>query len=176
MADYYTYAVVHQIIPERMMSPLERLLLTAVFDFDLGDKGVYFYADNGPHSYVTLRRRDVGEALAATRVRSRLRPFIADRLGKANPERDFFDTDLSAFPGGDMPVVILQDIVRRSKGELPYVSIAYAYTCCKMRADGFGGMGVIITPSRVLYQSTYDFFQNFERRRLRQARAEAAPP
>jgi hypothetical protein len=176
MADYYTHAVVHQVIPERLMSPLERLLLTAVFDFDTVDDGLYFYAENSPHCDITLSRRNVEEALAATRVRSRLRLFIASCLGKANSEHDAFDVDLSAFQTGDVPVVALQDIVRRAKGELPYVSIAYAYTCNKMRPDGFGGMGVIITPARVLYQSTYDFFENFERRRLRRAQAEAALP
>ena len=177
MADYYTHAVVHQIIPERLMSPLERLLLTAVFGFDnVDEEGLYFYAENGPHCGIMLSRRDVEDSLASTRVRSRLRPFIADCLGSANPEHDYVDVDLSAYPTGDVPIVVLQDIVRRSKGELPYVSIAYAYTCSKMRPDGFGGMGVIITPARVLYRSIYDFFENFERRRLRRARAETAPP
>jgi hypothetical protein len=175
MADYYTHAVVHQIIPERLISPLERLLLTAIFDFDIIDEGLYFHAENGPHCDITVSRRSIEEALAATRVRSRLRPFMADRLARANPGHDAFDVDLSAFPAGDVPVVILQDIVRRSNGELPYASIAYAYTCNKMRRDGFGGLGVIITPARILYQSTYQFFEAFEARRVRRATRPSAP-
>jgi hypothetical protein len=50
---------------------------------------------------------------------------------------------------------IFQDIVRRS-ARLRYVTAISAFTCSKMRPDGFGGMAVLITPSAVVGKSTSD--------------------
>jgi len=46
MADYHTPTVVQQTIPNDDMTPLERLLLTNIFDADDIDGEHYFYAKN----------------------------------------------------------------------------------------------------------------------------------
>ena len=55
--------------------------------------------------------------------------------------------------------VILQDIVRRSS-TLRYVTVVTAFTCTKMRPDGFGGMAVVITADAIKGKSTNDFIED----------------
>ena len=55
---------------------------------------------------------------------------------------------------------IFQDIVRRS-ATLRYVTAVSAFTCSRMRPDGFGGMAVLITPSAVIGKSTNDVIEDF---------------
>lgn len=176
MADYYTHTVVQQTIPERLISPLERLLLANIFTREAYDDGVYYFADTDPNIFIVLDRPELRRALDETRVRSRIRSFVERCLAASGNENSNIDLDLSAVDGGNAHIVILQDIVRRSKGEIPYLTLASAFTCSKMRPDGFGGMGIIITAKRVLYQSTYEFFESFERRHLRRQQAAAQTP
>ena len=49
----------------------------------------------------------------------------------------------------------LQDIVKRST-TLNYVTVVSAFTCSKMRPDGFGGMAVVITADSIKGKSTDD--------------------
>lgn len=44
-----------------------------------------------------------------------------------------------------------QEIIRRSNGELPWISKESAYTCSRMRPDGFGGGAVFITADDIQY-------------------------
>lgn len=44
-----------------------------------------------------------------------------------------------------------QEIIRRSNGELPWISKESAYTCSRMRPDGFGGGAVFITVDDIQY-------------------------
>ncbi len=173
MADYYTQTVIHQEIPERLIAPFERLLLAEVFENENHDAAIYYYASESPNDFVTLDRRAVESALSTCRVRSRVRSALVEALLKSDPEHEYFDFDLTA--ACDY-TTILQDIVRRSKGDLPYLTIAGAYTCSKMRPDGFGGMAIIITPSRILYHSTNSVLEAFEARRARKAARQSAPP
>jgi hypothetical protein len=55
---------------------------------------------------------------------------------------------------------IFQDIVRRS-ASLRYVTAVSAFTCSRMRPDGFGGMAVLITATAVLGKSTSDIIEDF---------------
>jgi len=55
--------------------------------------------------------------------------------------------------------LILQDIVRRSP-TLDHVTIVSAFTCTKMRPDGFGGMAVLITADTIRGKSTNDFLED----------------
>ncbi|MDD4616726.1 MAG: hypothetical protein PHW76_06405 [Alphaproteobacteria bacterium] len=164
MADYYTQIVVQQTIPEKLISPFERLLLGKIFETESCEDGIYYFASNGASCDITLNRMELKQTLERPGERSRLRPFIAARLKDTAPDNEFVDLDLSTAPSGEAHIILLQDIVRRAKGDLPYLTIACAFTCNKMRPDGFGGMGIIITPARVLYRSTFDFFESFERR------------
>lgn len=175
MADYFTQTVLRQTIPASLISPLERLLLGQIFESEDHDGNIYYYASEAPAGCITLDRADLQDAFKHTRVRSRMSPFLTARLAETKPDCDGLDIDLTAIPQRDPAhIVILQDIVRRSKGELPSVSIAQAYTCGKMRPDGFGGAGIIITPRRVLYQCTYGFFNRYDL--LHPAKPAPSPP
>ena len=44
-----------------------------------------------------------------------------------------------------------QEIIRRSNGELPWISKESAYTCSKMRPDGYGGGAIFITADDIQY-------------------------
>ena len=54
---------------------------------------------------------------------------------------------------------ILQDIVRRSS-TLSYVTVTTAFTCSKMRPDGFGGMALFITAAAIKGCSTSEFLSD----------------
>ncbi len=177
MADYYTQTVIHQHIPERLMAPFERLLLAEIFESDRHDDSFYYYASERPNDFITIDPRLLCATLAISPEKSRLRSWLKRQLAGCPAELPHLDIDLTATPHRDSAyLVILQDIVRRSQGELPYLTIAAAYTSNKMRADAFGGMGIIITPRGILYQSTYDFFQRFEARRAGKYACQSAPP
>ena len=47
-----------------------------------------------------------------------------------------------------------QEIIRRADGELTWISKESAYTCSRMRPDGFGGGAVFITADDIQYCST----------------------
>ena len=161
MADYYTQTVIHQEIPERLIAPFERLLLAEIFENENRSDAIYYYASERPSDFITLDRRAVENALSTCRVRSRIRSALVETLLKSDPDQDYFDFDLTA--ACDY-TVILQDIVRRSKGALPYLTIAAAYTCSKMRPDAFGGMCIMIAPRAIRYWSTYDVLERFTAR------------
>ncbi len=177
MADYYTQTVIHQHIPERLIAPFELLLLAEIFESDRHDDSFYYYASERPNDFISIDPRVLSVTLAISPEKSRLRSWLKRQLAGCPASLPHLDIDLTATPHRDSAhLVILQDIVRRSQNELPYLTIAAAYTCSKMRADAFGGVGIIITPRGVLYQSTYDFFQRFEARRAGKSARQSAPP
>ena len=53
---------------------------------------------------------------------------------------------------------ILQAIVKRSTG-LDEIVVTAAFTCSKMRSDGFGGSVMRITADRIQYASTVDMLE-----------------
>ena len=52
-----------------------------------------------------------------------------------------------------------QDIVRRS-AKLRYITVTTAFTCSKMRDDGFGGMALFITADAIKACSTTEFLSD----------------
>ncbi|WP_020088093.1 hypothetical protein [Hyphomicrobium zavarzinii] len=54
---------------------------------------------------------------------------------------------------------ILQDIVRRSP-TLDYISVVSAFTCSRMRPDGFGGGVVLVTADAISSRSTLDILDD----------------
>ncbi len=102
MADYYTQIVVQQTIPERLVSPFERLLLAEIFEHESSEEGIYYFASNGASCDITLDRMKLEQVLEQTTERSRLRSFITDRLKKSASDHDYIDFDLSAVPSGDV--------------------------------------------------------------------------
>jgi hypothetical protein len=136
------------------MTPLECLVLGLIFDAEPNGEGVYFYAELGPNDIIGLPIADLRAALAASAaIESRLAAYIAEGLAAAPQDDTAIDVDF-----GGPPVswdVILQDIVRRS-AILGHVTAVTAFTCTKMRPDGFGGMAMLITAEAIKAKSTED--------------------
>jgi hypothetical protein len=84
-------------------------------------------------------------------VDSHTAAFVRKRLAATPAARDV-DLDLNSALAWE---TILQDIVRRSS-TIDQVIASSAFTCSKMRPDGFGGMVVLITADAVLGKSTED--------------------
>ena len=61
--------------------------------------------------------------------------------------------------GEDELFARLQEIIRRSTGELPWISKESAYTCSRMRPDGFGGGTVFITADDIQYCFTSQWLE-----------------
>lgn len=157
MADYFSPTVVQPSLPIADMTPLERLLLSAIFDAEPDGKDLYLYTEFGPSDIVGLpidHLRAVFEASAA--VPSRIASSIAEQLARMPEDETEIEIDLTD-PSWE---IILQDIVRRS-ARLRYVTVISSFTCSKMRPDGFRGAAVLITADRIFRKSTGDLLDEF---------------
>lgn len=157
MADYYTPTVVQQSIPTEDMTPLERLVLSLVFDAEPDGDALYFFSEVGPSDMIwpsSAQLRAAYEASAG--VDSTLAAYIAEKLA-AEPDGDTeIELDMSEMSWE----IILQDIVRRSR-TLEYITVVSAFTCSRMRVDGYGGMAVHITSDVIQGKSTHDILEDF---------------
>jgi hypothetical protein len=157
MADYCETAVVQQTIPDVDMAPLERLLLSHIFQFERDGEGWYFFAEEGPASIIMVDRARLAAALAETRdVDSSVHAYVAEQFASTAADDADIDLDLS----GTSWEFMLQDVVKRS-ATLAHVSIVSAFSCSRMRRDGFGGMAVLITADAIQGKSTEDILNDF---------------
>jgi hypothetical protein len=157
MADYYSPTVIQQLIPIADMTPLERLLLTHLFDAEPDDDALYFFSEDGPSSVLYLPVTELRTALEASAATpSTTTNCIVEQLASAPADATDIEIDLSV----DSWEPIFQDIVRRSS-TLRYVTALTSFTCSKMRPDAFGGMAVLITPDAVMGKSTNDILEDF---------------
>lgn len=157
MADYYTPTVIQQTIAEADMTPLERLLLSHIFESECDGEGRYFFAYSGPAEMFMVERAALQTALAASEldVDNTANTFVRKLLADLKDEElqgRYLDLDLSETSW----VFIFQDIVRRSS-TLKYVSAVPSFTCSRMRSDGFGGAVVVISANSILGKSTNIF-------------------
>jgi hypothetical protein len=157
MANYYEQTVVQPTIPDADMTPLEQLLLSRIFQFEMEGDGWYFFAEEHPTEVVGAIRDELERALASLPdTDSTLHRCVAEQLADADSDAtevrlDFTGTSWEPF---------FQDIVKRSK-TLRYVTVISAFTCSKMRPDGFGGMAILITRDAILGKSTSDILDDF---------------
>jgi hypothetical protein len=151
MADYLTPTVIQQTIPLADITPLERLLLSHIFNAELDGEGLYFSADEGPADMIWLDRAPIEAALAQSKntVDTTAVSVVTEQLARLPADNVEMSWES-----------IFQDIVRRS-ATLRYVTAVSAFTCSRMRPDGFGGMAVLITPSAVMGKSTSDIIEDF---------------
>jgi hypothetical protein len=157
MADYHSPTVVQPTIPDRDMTPLERLLLSHILDCELDGDGFYFYSETGPSDGIELPLDELRTALSASdSVPSTAYDYVIERLALAGADDTHIEIDLS----GTSWEFILQDIVRRSR-TLDHITVVSAFTCTKMRPDGFGGMAVLITADAIKGKSTHDILEDF---------------
>ena len=156
MADYFSPTVIPEIIPNADMTKLELLLLSHMFDADSDGDGTYFHSWQGPSDLIWVDRAELTAALEAARGSdSQARGYVAEKLTNATSDDDTIELDMS----GISWEVILQDIVRRS-AKLRYITVTTAFTCSKMRADGFGGMALFITADAIKGCSTTEFLSD----------------
>jgi hypothetical protein len=158
MADYNSPTVIQQTIPVADITPLERLLLSHIFNAELDGEGLYFYADEGPADMIWLDRAPIEAALAQSKstVDSTAVSVVTAQLARVPADNVEIELDFSDMSWES----IFQDIVRRS-ATLRYVTAVSAFTCSRMRPDGFGGMAVLITPNAVVGKSTSDIIEDF---------------
>lgn len=162
MADYRTETVVTPDIPASDMTPLERLMLSLVFDEEAWSDGTFFSTWNSPNEWISPREDELCVALEdSPGSESRFNEYIANLLAafdaKDEAERGFYiEIDLTTSQGG-WPE-ILQDIVRRSN-TIEEIVVWAAFTCSKMCADGFGGSVMRITGTAIQYSSTTDMLE-----------------
>ena len=106
---------------------------------------------------IFVTRAELEAALASSPdVESAAHLYVTEQLAAANADASEIDLDLS----GTSWEFFFQDIVKRSK-TLTYVSVVAAFTCSKMRPDGFGGMAVLITRDAIVGKSTNDLLEDF---------------
>src|SRR5208282_140743 len=157
MADYFSPTVIQQPIPIADMTPLERLVLSFIFDAEPDGEALYFHSSLGPSEAIGLsidELRAAFEASAATA--STATNCVAERIAAVAAD----DTEIKIDFSGTSWEFILQDIVRRSS-TLRYVTAVTSFTCSKMRSDGFGGVAVLITADAVVGKSTNDILEDF---------------
>lgn len=161
MADYYTPTVIHQTIADADMTPLERLLLSHIFEAERDGEGWYFFSEVGPVDMTLIGRVALETALAASEldVDNTANTFVSELLADLKDDElqdEHLDVDFSETSWES----ILQDIVRRSSTP-GYVSGVSSFTCSRMRPDGFGGAVVVIAADAILGKSTTDLLEEF---------------
>ena len=161
MTDYFTPTVIQQTIPDADMTPLERLLLSHIFDAERDGAGWYFFSEQGPSDMLSVERGALEAALAASESAgdSTANAFVREHLPDPQAIRPLplhLDLDLSTTSWE----FIMQDIVRRSP-TLTYVSAISSFTCSRMRPDGFGGAIVVISADEIIGKSTSDLLEEF---------------
>ena len=179
MADYHSPTVVQPDIPAADMTPLERLILDLVFDAENSESGIYYHSWCGPSDVVTLSVDDLRTAWAASRDHgeSSMGDHVAGLLSR-------YEADASDDPPDDIDVDLtdpdvgwdrmFQDIVRRS-ATIDGIVVTTAFTCTKMRPDGFGGGVMLITANAIHYRSTTDVLEEFWNEAAKAAAARQVP-
>lgn len=140
MADYLTQVVVRPSIPNACMTPLERWLLEQMLESEPDDDDTTcFFASEGivdladATDELEAKMRDDTSSLAAA---------VRGQLPNAN---DPGSLDLDAIGHA----AVFQAIIARHTELIPYVTLEMAFTCSRMRPDGFGGGAKLITADAV---------------------------
>ncbi|MEY5098695.1 MAG: hypothetical protein RJA36_1414 [Pseudomonadota bacterium] len=134
MADYFAQAVVHEDFPADKLTERDQLLLGA-FGFEVHDDG------NGSFN-LTCEEGWQDE-------------LDADQLA------DDFDPDEVDEILGEAECLGIFDYLQGLMGRcgMPVITMEIAFTCSKMRLDGFGGAGYVITPDAVHSMSTAEWIE-----------------
>ncbi len=157
MADYYTPTVVEPMIPLTAMLPIERLFLAQVFSEEVDGETAYYCSDDGTSDLIYLDAEAVRSALNAASAET---SSLARKLIDEQPDAILGDEEIELDDCGDLWADVLQDIVRRSP-DLDHLTVTMAFTCSKMRPDGFGGLAMLITASSIRSESTHTLFDRF---------------
>ena len=159
MADYFSPTIIQQPIPIIDMTPLERLVLSHIFDAEQDGETLYLHSALGPREMIELPVKQLKAAYeASAAIDCTATSHVAELLASAPPHDSEIEIEI------DFSVTswesILHDIVRRSS-TLRYLTAVTSFTCSKMRPDGFGGMAVLITADAIKGKSTNDILEDF---------------
>ncbi|PRD43524.1 hypothetical protein C5748_09630 [Phyllobacterium phragmitis] len=163
MADYHSPTVITPDLPIADMTALEYLILGLAFDCEPSGEGyVYLHSWCGPSDIVSIEAGPLRAAYdGSIDAQSAINDHIAVLL-KGHDARedsmpgDCIEIDLTEISfGWDR---MLQDVVRRST-VLDEIVVTAAFTCTKMRPDGFGGSVMRITSDAIQYNSTTDMLE-----------------
>ncbi|MFP1132931.1 hypothetical protein [Asticcacaulis sp. W401b] len=168
MADYHSPTVIQPFIPLCEMSPLEHLLLGQMLQSEAGGaKGdcLYFFAELSPETYVTVNAGELRAAYQASLdFESQILPAAKLWIDKIRDLDDDAETAFDFIFDVNLPYpayqILLQDIVQRS-ATVNYFTIEGAYTCTKMRPDGFGGIAGIVHAKGIKVQGTSELIERF---------------
>lgn len=168
MADYHSPTIVRPDIPRSAMTLLEHRLLIGMFSYEGEEDAVYFFAEDYVNDLLHLRVSEVHWLMTADPnpdPASYASRAVSEALDKLDPGEDEVALDMSAigYEG------IFQDIVKRCDA-LDDVEVVAAWTCTRMRPDGFGGMATLITADAVESMSTASFLDE-ARARIRDGTA-----
>jgi hypothetical protein len=153
MADYWTQTVVEQSIPNVTMTSLDNFLLTHIFESEPYEDCVYFFAEESPNEIIFLEGHEPEHLIEAIEKTKDIDPELCADVKRAmQTDGDTVEVDCAIFGNYHR---VFQGIIRRSGGKLPYVTTQGAFTCSKMRPDGFGGMADVITADTVESVSTF---------------------
>jgi hypothetical protein len=97
MADYFQPTVVQQTIPDSDMTPLERLLLSKIFQSQRVNDEWYFFAEENPAMVISVDRKDLEQALQASpdddsAARGAVTEALAAKDGGDDVDVDFTNT------------------------------------------------------------------------------------
>lgn len=157
MANYYTPTVIEPFIPLAAMLPIERLFLAQVFSEEVESETAYYWSDDGASDLIYL---DAEAARTALGVTSAETSSLTKKLIDKHAEAILGDEEIELDECGDLWPDVLQDIVRRSC-DLDHLTVTMAFTCSKMRPDGFGGLAMLITGTAIRSESTHTLFDRF---------------
>ncbi len=149
MTDYYSQTVVRTGIPRTAMTGLEFDILCQIFGHEAVGEDIYFFAEHGLNdiAYVGAEAAKLFAAADAG-IASSLADHVAELTAKLSEDDEQVEIDVTEF-GYE---AIFQDIVRRSA--LDFIEVEAAWTCTKMRPDGFGGAATLITATAIEGMST----------------------
>lgn len=169
MADYHSPTVVRPDIPRSAMTLLEHRLLIGMFSHEGGEDEVYFFAEEYVNDLLHLDIAEVHRLLEDDPSSdSYAVTVIRDHLRDLDPAEDELALDMSiiGYEG------IFQDIVKRCDA-LDDIEVIAAWTCTKMRPDGFGGMATLITADAIETMSTGAFLDETRHRLKSSGQVEA---
>ena len=169
MADYYSQCVVSPMLPLSDLTAAEHLILCNMFESEADADELYLFAEVGRNSMFDLERSDIVAALATTAKGSAAADLLAGAIAGLSEDDTVAEIDLD-----DQWIGILQEIVRRSP-TLTFIAIETAFTCTKMRPDGFGGSALLITADTVDAMSTSQFIDEALSRRVGAATEPSSP-
>lgn len=154
MADYFSQTVIRPDIPRTAMTDLEWRVLRDMFEHEEVGEDIYFFASHGPNDLVFIEIAEAGQLLEESMcVASSVADLVRQEIRTCDADAAELELDMSVigFEG------IFQDIIRRSA--LDYVEVEAAWTCSKMRPDGFGGAASLITAEDIESVSTAGFLE-----------------